>query len=83
MNLSVDPLKVKIMTRKRFSAAVESLVAQGNVTYIDAAAYVVEERGLDYRNLKKLLTDSLKQKIEAEAASLNLLREKKGNKLPV
>jgi len=71
------------MTRKRFSAAVENLVAQGNVTYIDAAAYVVEERGLDYRNLKKLLTDSLKQKIEAEAASLNLLREKKGNKLPV
>jgi hypothetical protein len=83
MNLSVDPLKAKIMTRKRFSAAVENLVAQGNVTYIDAAAYVVEERGLDYRNLKKLLTDSLKQKIEAEAASLNLLREKKGNKLPV
>jgi hypothetical protein len=83
MNLSVDPLKAKIMTRKRFSTAVENLVAQGNVTYIDAAAYVVEERGLDYRNLKKLLTDSLKQKIEAEAASLNLLREKKGNKLPV
>ena len=71
------------MTRKRFSAAVENLVAQGNVTYIDAAAYVVEERGLDYRNLKILLTDSLKQKIEAEAANLNLLREKKGNKLPV
>jgi len=83
MNLSVDPLKVKIMTRKRFSAAVESLVAQGNVTYIDAAAYVVEQRGLDYKNLKKLLTDSLKQKIEAEAASLNLIRTKKGNKLPV
>ena len=76
MSLSVDPLKAKIMTRKRFSAAVENLVAQGNVTYIDAAAYVVEERGLDYRNLKKLLTDSLKQKIEAEAASLNLLRER-------
>ncbi|NDB80684.1 hypothetical protein EB155_12555 [archaeon] len=83
MNLSGDPIKEKIMTRKRFSAAVENLVAKGNTTYIDAAAYVVEQRGLDYKNLKKLLTDSLKQKIEAEASSLNLIRSKKGNKLPV
>ena len=71
------------MTRKRFSAAVENLVAKGNTTYIDAAAYVVEQRGLDYKNLKKLLTDSLKQKIEEEAASLHLIRTKRGNKLPL
>ena len=30
----------------------------------------------------KLLTDSLKEKIEAEASGLNLIRVKKGNKLP-
>ena len=78
-----DPIKEKIMTRKRFSAAVENLVASGNTTYIDAAAYVVEQRGLDYKNLKKLLTDSLKQKIEEEAASLHLIRTKRGNKLPL
>ena len=54
MNLSGDPIKEKIMTRKRFSAAVENLVAKGNTTYIDAAAYVVEQRGLNYKNLKKL-----------------------------
>lgn len=71
------------MTRKRFSAAVENIVARGNMNYIDAAAYVVEERGLDYRNMKKLLTDSLKQKIEEEAASLHLIRTKRGNKLPL
>ena len=81
--MTTDPIKEKIMTRKRFSAAVENLVAKGNTTYIDAASYVVEQRGLDYKNLKKLLTDSLKQKIEAEASSLNLIRVKKGNKLPV
>ena len=81
--MTTDPIKEKIMTRKRFSAAVENLVAKGNTTYIDAAAYVVEQRGLDYKNLKKLLTDSLKQKIEEEAASLHLIRTKRGNKLPL
>jgi hypothetical protein len=38
---------------------------------------------MDYKNMKKLLTDSLKQKIEEEAASLNLIKVKRGNKLPL
>lgn len=78
-----DPLEQKIMTRKRFSAAVENLVANNNMSYIDAASYVVEKRGLDYRNMKKLLSDSLKQKIEEEASTLHLIRTKKRNKLPI
>jgi hypothetical protein len=80
MNIDIDQ---KIMTRKRFSTAVEQLVAKGNMSYIDAATYVIEQRGMDYSNLKKLLTDSLKDKMEAEAVRLNLIRGKKGNKLPI
>ena len=71
------------MTKKRFSAAVEYLVANNNMSYIDATSYVIEERAMDYKNMKKLLTDSLKQKIEEEAASLNLIKIKRGNKLPL
>ena len=81
MTLSDNPIDQKIMTRKRFSAAVEHLVANNKLSYIDAAAYVVEERGMDYKNMKKLLSDSLKQKIEEEAASLNLIKIKKGTYL--
>lgn len=76
-------LEQKIMTKKRFSTAVEQLVVKGNMSYIDAATYIIEERGMDYSNLKKLLTDSLKDKMEAEAIRLNLIRGKKGNKLPI
>lgn len=83
MNLLGDSIEQKIMTRKRFSTAVETLVSKNNMSYIDAATYVVEMRGLDYKNLKKLLTDSLKQKIEEEAASLHLVKIKQGNKLPI
>ena len=83
MSLSDNPLEHKIMTKKRFSAAVEHLVANNNMSYIDAASYVIEPRAMDYKNLKKLLTPSLKQKIEEEASSLHLIKTKRGNKLPV
>ena len=71
------------MTRKRFSTAVELMVSKHNMTYIDAATYIVQDRGLDFRNLKRLLTDSLKQKLEEEASSLHLIRGKRKNKLPL
>ena len=80
--MNID-LEQKIMTKKRFSTAVEQLVVKGNLSYIDAATYIIEERGMDYSNLKKLLTDSLKDKMEAEAIRLNLIRGKKGNQLPI
>tara|TARA_B100001093_G_scaffold460019_1_gene473562 strand:- start:701 stop:937 length:237 start_codon:yes stop_codon:yes gene_type:complete len=77
-------IETKIMTRKRFSAAVEKLVSESKgVSYIEAAAYIIEERGMDFRSLNRLLSDSLKQKIEAEATNLNLLRQKKKNTLPI
>ncbi len=72
------------MTRKRFSAEVETLVRESRgLTYIEAAAYLIQERGMDFKSLNRLLSDSLKQKIEAEAVDLNLLRTKQTNKLPV
>ena len=49
MSLSAkeNPLEHKIMTKKRFSAAVEHLVANNNMSYIDAASYVIETRAMD------------------------------------
>lgn len=77
-------IEQKIMTRKRFSTAVENMVTNSKgLTYIEAAAYIIEERGMDFKNLNRLLSDSLKQKIEAEAIDLNLLRTKQTNKLPI
>ena len=79
----MDVLEEKIMTKKRFSAGVEELVAKQNMTYMDAMNYIIEKRGMDYGNIKKLLSDSLKEKVTAEAQGLNLIKGKKGNTLPV
>ena len=53
------------------------------MSYIDAMTYIITQRGMDYGNIKKLLSDSLKEKLEAEATGLNLIRGTIGNKLPV
>ena len=71
------------MTKKRFSTAVEELVVNQNMSYIDAMTYIIQQRGMDYGNIKKLLSDSLKEKLEAEASGLNLIRGGKGNNLPL
>ena len=48
----MDILKEKIMTKKRFSTAVEELVAKQNMSYIDAMSYIITQRGMDYGNIK-------------------------------
>ena len=50
-----EVIEEKIMTKKRFSLAVENLVSSHNMNYIDAAAHVVQERGLDYKSMKRLM----------------------------
>ena len=79
----MDILKEKILTKKRFSAGVEALVVKNNMSYMDAMNYIIEKRGMDYSNIKKLLSDSLREKVTAEAQELNLIKSKKGNTLPV
>ena len=79
----IEELEHKIMTKKRFTKAVEVLVSQKGMSYIDAMTYIIEERGMDYMNIKKLISPAIKDKLTAEASGLNLVKMKKKNKLPV
>ena len=80
---TMEELEHKIMTKKRFTKAVEALVSKNNMTYLDAMTYIVEQRGMDYMNVKKLLSPALKEKLTNEATGLNLVKVKKKNTLPV
>ena len=79
----IEELEHKIMTKKRFTKAVEVLVSQKKMSYLDAMTYIIEERGMDYMNIKKLMSPSIKEKLTAEASKFNLLKVKKKNKLPI
>lgn len=73
----------KMITRKRFSTAVEKLVIETRMSYLDAMTVIVEENAIEPANVSNLLTDSLKDKLEAEALSLNLIQGERGNTLPI
>jgi hypothetical protein len=79
----IKGLETKIMTKKRFSNAVEELVVTKKLTYLDAITYIVEERSMDYENVKKLLTESLHVKLEAEVTKARLITTEQGNILPI
>jgi hypothetical protein len=79
----IEELEHKIMTKKRFTKAVEVLVSQKNMSYLDAMTYIIEERGMDYMNIKKLISPALKEKLTIEAQNLKLINIKKKNSLPV
>lgn len=84
MSPPIDILEHKIMTKKRFSLLVEELVLEKQMTYMESITHIVEERSMDYGNLKKLMSKSLTAKLEAEAAALRLISsdDSGGNKLP-
>ena len=52
------------MTKKRFTKAVEACVVKNGMSYIDSMTYIIEERGMDYRQIKKLMSPALKSKLE-------------------
>ena len=79
----IEELEHKIKTKKRFTKAVEVLVADKNMSYLDAMTYIIEQRGMDYMNVKKLISPALKEKLTNEATGLNLVKGKKKNSLPI
>jgi hypothetical protein len=70
----------KILTKKKFTALVEDTARKKRIPYMDAIIEVCEEREIDPLDIKRLISDSVKAKVEAEAMSLNMLP--KGNELP-
>lgn len=66
-------LENKILNKKKFSELVEYTIIAHRCTATDAVLYVCEDNLLDPSDVKKLLSDSIIQKIEAEARKVNLL----------
>ena len=83
MESMIEELEHKIMTKKRFTKAVEVLVADKKMSYLDAMTYIIEQRGMDYMAVKKLISPALKEKLTQEATGLNLVKAKKKNSLPI
>ena len=75
-------LESKILNKKRFSELVEYRIIEKRIGAMEAVLMVCEDNQIDPLDVKKLLSDSIQQKIEAEARKLNLLDGDRASTLP-
>lgn len=71
-----------IMNTKEFSTRIEKLVLETGLTYMDAVIHYCEAHEMEIEVGAKLCNIQIKQRIEAEASVLNMMKEKI-NALPV
>ena len=68
-------------TAKTFSMNIENIVLEKNITHMDAVLWYCEQEGIEPDTINRLISKSLKEKIEANARELNYLERQA--KLPI
>ena len=63
----------KFLTKKSFSAMIESFVFQNRMSYMDSIVHLCEKNGLELEDIKKYLSLTIVEHLESEARQLNFL----------
>tara|TARA_R100000030_G_scaffold36882_1_gene27602 strand:- start:240 stop:458 length:219 start_codon:yes stop_codon:yes gene_type:complete len=72
------------MNSKEFSLVIEKVVKDKRpITYMDAIIWYCEENNIEIESTSRLISKSLKEKIQVEAMNANMLKLEKTGKLPV
>ena len=70
-----------MLTRIKFTKMIEDTVNDYSLSYMDAIILLCEKNNLEIEDIKKYISEPIKEKLEAEAQKLNFLP--KGNELPI
>lgn len=65
--------EIDVLTKKKFETIVETTVRFTRLSYLDAIIYICEENELEVVDIAKYISPVIKNKLEAEARSLNFL----------
>ncbi len=72
------------MNSKEFSLIIEGVVKEKRpITYMDAIVWYCEENNIEIETTSRLISKSLKEKIQVEAMNANMLKVEKAGKLPI
>lgn len=73
------------LTPKKFSLEIEKICIEKNLNHLDSVMYYCDINNMDVETVRKLITKALKQKIEADASILKLIKTKDNGvgKLPI
>jgi hypothetical protein len=65
--------EVKFMNRAKFGKLIEEQVVDKKLSYMDSVIETCEITNIDPQDVKKFISNVIREKIEAEAMSLNFL----------
>jgi hypothetical protein len=68
-----SPPKVVVLTTEQLSTRVEKLVSRDHMTYLESIIHICDDTGIDAEDIAKIVTGSLREKLEAEARRNNIL----------
>ena len=72
------------MNSKEFSLIIEGVVRDKRpITYLEAILWYCEENQLEVDSVGRLISKSLKEKIQVEASKSNLIKIPETGKLPI
>jgi hypothetical protein len=72
------------MNSKEFSLIIEGVVKELRpITYMDAIIHYCEQNKIEVETVGRLISKSLKEKIQVECTNANLLKGDKSGKLPL
>ena len=61
---------------KNISAEIEKMKSQSGLNYIESTIEVCTQHGIEPESMKSILPKAIKEKIEADASELNMLKYK-------
>ena len=59
-----------------FSEDIEKFVSKTGSTYMDAIIHIAQKRDIELETAAKMINKVIKQKLESEAAGINMLKTK-------
>lgn len=62
--------------RDIFSEDIEKFVSKTGSTYMDAIIHIAQKRDIELETAAKMINKVIKQKLESEAAGINMLKTK-------
>ena len=72
------------MNSKEFSLIIEGIVKDKRpITYMDAILWYCEENKIEVETVGRLISKSLKEKIQVECTTANLIKLPEAGKLPL
>ena len=77
-----DAAVASIMSSNTFISMVELRISDKGMSYLEAITDVCEKTGLEFENVSKLMTPTMRKLLQSEAASLNLIK-RTGSMLPI